>query len=48
MQSASGTLESMGILLPQWELGLRLRIGQFFSLGASAEYLHAIIGGPGG
>jgi hypothetical protein len=27
MQSASGSLESRGILLGQWEVGLRLRIG---------------------
>jgi hypothetical protein len=47
IESASGTLESRGILLPQWELGLRLRIGQFLSIGASVEYLHAIIGGAG-
>jgi hypothetical protein len=47
IQSASGTLESRGILLPQWELGLRLRIGQFLSIGGSVEYLHAIIGGAG-
>src|SRR5689334_7455879 len=45
--SGSGDLESRGILLPQWELGLRLRIGQFLSVGASVEYIHAIIGGPG-
>lgn len=45
--SASGDLESRGILLPQWEIGLRLRIGQFFSIGAAGEYLQAIVGGPG-
>jgi hypothetical protein len=29
MQSASGDLESRGILFTQWELGLRIRIGPF-------------------
>jgi hypothetical protein len=48
LEVASGGLEGRGALIvPKWELGLRLRVGQFFSIGAAGEYLHAIVGGAG-
>jgi len=47
LHTSSGPNESRNILAPQWEAGLRLRIGQFFSVGVSGEYVHGISGGPG-
>jgi hypothetical protein len=47
LHNSSGANATANPLGPQWEAGLRLRIGQFFSVGVSGEYVHGISGGAG-
>jgi hypothetical protein len=44
---SSGTNSTYGSVFPVWELDLRLRIGQFFSVGVSAESFDGMTGGAG-
>ncbi|MGZ3481156.1 MAG: hypothetical protein ACXU81_12440, partial [Myxococcaceae bacterium] len=44
---SSGTNSTSSALFPVWELDLRLRIGQFFSVGISAESFDGTTGGAG-
>ena len=47
LQYSSGSNSGSYPMFLQWEVLLRFRIGQFFSIGASYESLSGEIGGPG-